>query len=84
MMYNSNMHRTQVLLKKCQYEALKARARRTDKSLSELIRLAIDRLFGWGESAKAATDLSDICGIGKDPKGPSGRDHDKALYNWTK
>ncbi|MFA5139449.1 MAG: hypothetical protein WC728_09480 [Elusimicrobiota bacterium] len=72
------MHRTQVLLEDRQYEALKAWAKRMDKSLGEVIRLALDRLLGGG--AEAAGRLDSICGIGSDPGGPSGRDHDKQLY----
>jgi len=28
--------------------------------------------------------LEAICGIGRDPEGPSGADHDQVLYSWNK
>ncbi len=80
MMYTNVVHRTQILLEKQQYEALKAWSCRADKSLSELVRLAGSRLLGGGEGSGKKLRLSDIRGIGKDPGGLSGRDHDKALY----
>lgn len=79
MMYNNVMHRTQILLGDRQYEALKAWAARSGKSLSEAVRLAVDRLLDTGEN-KAPTRLSDIRGIARDPGGPAGRDHDRTLY----
>ena len=79
------MHRTQIMLETRQYEALKARARREDKSLSAMIRLAVDRLLGYPSRTSAgAHKLSDICGIFKDPGGPTGEQHDEVLYGWKK
>ena len=78
------MHRTQLLLKEDQYEALKARARKEDKSISELLRRAVDLLLGWQKRPRKKRRLSDICGIINDPGGPSGRDHDEVLYGWKK
>ena len=73
------------MLENRQYEDLKARARREDKSLSALIRLAVDRLLGYPSRTSAgAHKLSDICGIAKDPDGFSGADHDEVLYGWKK
>ena len=80
MMYNNAMHRTQILLEDKQYEALKAWAKRVDKSLSEVVRQAVDRLLGAEAEAAGPSRLSDICGIAQDPGGPSGRDHDNTLY----
>jgi hypothetical protein len=74
------MHRTQILLEDKQYAALKAWARRVDKSLSEVVRQAVDRLLGCDAAQGEASKLNDICGIAADPGGPSGRDHDKILY----
>ncbi|MBI3554261.1 MAG: hypothetical protein HY077_17320 [Elusimicrobia bacterium] len=75
------MHRTQVLLEERQFAALKARARREAKGLSELIRLAVDRLLGGGtETSGKKSGLRSICGIGRAVSGPSGADHDEAIY----
>ncbi len=85
MMYNIDvmMHRTQILLKERQYAALKAWSKRVDKSLSEVLRMAVDRFLGV-EKASGAARLSDVCGIFSDPGGHSGRDHDKILYGRSK
>jgi len=74
------MHRTQIQLEDRQYLALKIRARKEYRSLSQLIRHAVDLLLGRELKAGTKTKLSDICGIATDPKGPAGRDHDKILY----
>ena len=74
------MHRTQIQLEDRQYEALKARARKEAKSLSELIRLAVDGLLGRTRAAKGQRTLDAIRGIAADPGGPAGRDHDALLY----
>lgn len=71
------MHRTQILLEDRQYEALRAWARRTERSLSEAVRLAVDRLLG---GRRRGARLSEIRGIFRDPGGPSGADHDRILY----
>lgn len=63
-----------------QYGALKAWARRTEKSLSETVRLAVDRLLGLEARPRRRARLGDICGIVKDPGGPSGAEHDRILY----
>jgi len=78
-MYNNCVHRTQILLENRQYEALKTYARRVDKGLSEIIRLALDRFLGRTRGP-GRSRLNDICAIAKDPRGPAGRDHDSLLY----
>lgn len=81
MMYTFTMHRTQVLLEERQYAALRTWARRMDKGISEVIRLAVDRLLGAETLRKhPASALQSIRGIGRDAGGPSGREHDKYLY----
>ncbi len=80
MMYTISMHRTQILLEERQYAALKAWARRGDESLSGLIRQAVDRFLGTGTGKKSGAGLRDMRGLGSDPGGPSGRDHDRFLY----
>lgn len=77
------MHRTQILLREDQYRALKARARREGKSLSELVRLAVAKWLGE-ESPETASRLADICALGTDPNGPKARDHDSFLYEWNR
>ncbi len=72
------MHRTQVIFEERQYEALKIRARHENRSLSEIVRLAVDKLLGIKH--KKVYQLKDMCCLAKDPGGPSSRDHDKVLY----
>ncbi len=80
MMYTAFMMRAQIILKQSQHESLKAWARATDRSVSELVRLAVDRLLGnRGRSGRTAR-LADIRGIARDPGGPPGRSHDRILY----
>ncbi|MGI8784231.1 MAG: ribbon-helix-helix protein, CopG family [Acidobacteriota bacterium] len=77
------MHRTQVLLKEQQYQALKARARREGKSLSELVRTAVAQWLSPRRNTTGAR-LADLCALGRDPLGPAGRDHDAVLYDWKR
>lgn len=74
------MRRAQILIEDEQYQALKAWARGTDRSLSEVVRLAVDRLLGEKRRAPAKYRIADLCGIVRDPGGPAGRDHDRILY----
>lgn len=79
MVYTETMMiRTQVLLKDRQYEALKAKARREGKSLSELVRAAVARMLG--DEPGGSMKLREICGLARDPGGPSGSEHDDVLY----
>lgn len=81
MMYTNCVHRTQILLEERQYAALKARGRREAKGLSELIRLAVDRLLGEEAPRKRKkSGLEAMCGIFSDPGGPTTTDHDEILY----
>lgn len=83
MVYTETMMiRTQILLKDRQYEALKAKARREGKSLSALVRAAVARMLG--EEPRGSMRLRDICGLGRDPGGPSGSEHDAVLYGRRK
>ena len=74
------MHRTQILLEDRQYAELKAWARRSDKKLSELVRIAVDRLLGR-PLGKSGASLKAIRALARDPKGVAGRDHDAFLYD---
>ena len=84
MMYTLDMKRTQILLENRQYDALRTRARREDKSLSEIIRQAVDQWLGYDKPAEGSSKLSEICGIFSDPTGFSGADHDEIIYGLNK
>lgn len=71
------MQRTQILLDDWQYEALKARAQREGRSMSELLRQILDA--NLGKSASRTPRLADIRAIGED-HAARGRDHDRVLY----
>lgn len=71
------MQRTQILLDDWQYEALKARAQREGRSMSELLRQMLDTHLG--KSGARARRLDDIRGVGED-RAARGRDHDRFLY----
>lgn len=83
-MYLYCMHRTQIQLEDWQYETLKERSRKEYKSLSQLIRYAVDLLIGHKAKSQQRRQLSDICGIATDNKGRTARDHDKYLYHSSK
>ena len=72
------MHRTQVLLKPHQYEALMVRARQSGAGLSELIRKAVDQMLEL--KPRPTVRLMDICGIGRSKGRFDARDHDRFLY----
>ena len=80
MMYTNSMHRTQILLRRQQYEALMALGRSMDKGLAELIRLAVDKMLGEPSRKAPGIRLADIRALAKDPRGVAGRDHDALLY----
>lgn len=76
------MHRTQLLLETWQYEALKARARREGKSLSEWVRRMLRSVLSPSSTThkRSPKGLWAVCGVGRDPTGPPARDHDRILY----
>ena len=74
------MKRAQILIEDGQYQALKTWARGRDRSVSEAVRMAIMRLLGEPERRKSKDSIDALCGIVRDPGGPSGRDHDRILY----
>ena len=43
------MHRTQILLEDQQYERLKVRSKRTGTAIGELVRRAVDAMYGTAE-----------------------------------
>jgi len=71
------MHRTQILLDDWQYSALKSRAEREGRSMSELLRELISQQLG--EAAPGRLDLKNIRGVGED-RAAYGREHDRFLY----
>jgi metal-responsive CopG/Arc/MetJ family transcriptional regulator len=76
------MHRTQISIDDRVYETLKDKARRENHSLSALCRKAIHSLLTEEKSASRGARLKGICGIGRDPKGPSAKEHDRVLYGF--
>jgi predicted transcriptional regulator len=78
------MRRTQILLENGQHEALDALARETDRSLSEIVRTAVDQLIGKRAGHGRNARLTDIKGLATDRRGPSGRDHDRILYGQSR
>jgi predicted DNA-binding ribbon-helix-helix protein len=73
-------HRTQISLDEWQYESLKARAEREDRSLSDMVREAVTEYLVDQTSGRISRRrLSDIRGIASDPE-TSGDDHDRVLY----
>ena len=76
------MHRTQLLLEEWQYEALRARAEREGRSLSDLIR-EILRVALAPAATPARRRLVTIEGIGEDTAG-YGDKHDRFLYGEEK
>lgn len=71
------MQRIQILLDDWQYEALKARAQREGRSMSELLRQILD--VHLGKSTARTARLADIRAVGEDGTA-RGRDHDHFLY----
>lgn len=81
------MHRTQLLLENWQYEALKTRARREGKTLSQWVRQLLHAALAPKSKSgrtKKSKGIWAICGIAHDPSGFSGEDHDRILYGWEK
>ncbi|MGA9750192.1 MAG: ribbon-helix-helix protein, CopG family [Acidobacteriota bacterium] len=75
------MHRTQIILDDAQYVALREKARRTGKSMGQLIRELLAQQFEPGAKPRRgkASGLAKMTGILKDP-GFGGEDHDDVLY----
>lgn len=73
-------HRTQVSLEGWQYDSLKARGEREDRSLSDLVREAVtEYLADLAAPPPGKGRLDAIRGIASDPE-VAGRDHDRVLY----
>jgi hypothetical protein len=74
------MRRTQILLEERQHDALVSWARATDRSISELVRMAVGSLLGNKSARGERASVTAMRGLATDKGGPSGRDHDRALY----
>lgn len=74
------MHRTQITLEDTQYLSLREQARRSGKSMGQLIREMLDRELGPRPPSRrqGATGLKKLRGILEDP-GFGGEDHDEVL-----
>ncbi len=75
------MHRTQILLDEVQHEALKSLATRTGRSVSQLLREAVDLLLKAKRGS--APSLDDVSGMVSDSTF-RGEDHDAHLYGAKK
>jgi len=72
------MHGTQIPLDDWQYAALKARAQREGRSMSEMLRELLAAQLG--DRGNHAGELAAIEGVGED-RAAYGRDHDRHLYD---
>ncbi|WP_287963481.1 ribbon-helix-helix protein, CopG family [Alcanivorax sp.] len=73
------MHRTQIQLEERQYRYLKAKARRSGKSISALLRELVDDQIR--EQDKRGNDsLLEIVGMAEGPADSTARRHDDYLY----
>jgi len=72
------MHRTQLLLEEWQYEALRSRADREGRSISDLLREILKTSLTPSSMTKQGR-LGEIKGIGEDAEA-YGEDHDRHLY----
>jgi hypothetical protein len=71
------MHRTQIIIEDWQYQALRARAEKENRSISDLVRDILRRALAQPPRGKGR--LGEIEGVGEDA-GAYGRDHDRLLY----
>jgi hypothetical protein len=72
------MQRTQIILEDWQVQALRSRADRERKSVSALVREAVEAFLGRNRP-ESMPSLARIDGVADKP-GRYGRDHDRALY----
>lgn len=74
------MHRTQIYLEDGQYELLRARARRENKTLAAVIREILDA-FLRGEGTRAKSDeFRSLIGIGKGDGSRVAENYEDYLY----
>ena len=73
------MHRTQIQLEERQYRYLKAKARRSGKSISALLREFVDDQIRAQEK-RGNDPLLEIIGMAEGPADATARHHDDYLY----
>ncbi len=73
------MHRTQIQLEERQYRYLKAKARRSGKSISALLRELVDEQIR-GQDRDGNDPLLEIVGMAEGPADSTARHHDDHLY----
>lgn len=56
------MHRTQILLEDHQYERLKVRSKRTGTAIGELVRRAVDAMYGTAQVEDRLRAIEDSLG----------------------
>ena len=71
------MHRTQLILEDWQYQALRARAEKENRSISDVVRDILRQALAQPPRGKGR--LEEIEGVGEDPDS-YGRAHDRFLY----
>jgi plasmid stability protein len=71
------MHRTQIILEDWQYQALRARAEREDRSISELVRDILRTSLA--QPPRRKSQIQTMEGVGQD-RLARGRQHDAILY----
>lgn len=77
-MYCVTMHRTQIILVDWQYQALRARAERVGRSISELVREILRNALAQRLPQRKGR-LEEIDGVGEGASA-YGREHDRFLY----
>ena len=75
--HGCTMQRTQLMLDEWQYQALKSRAQREGRSMSDLLREMLDAYLG--RSGRRGSALDRARGVGEDGTA-TGRTHDAFLY----
>jgi hypothetical protein len=74
------IHRTQIYLEDGQYEMLRARARREEKSMAELIRTVLDEYLSGRTYRSEEDPLRRVIGIGKGDGAAVAENCDDYLY----
>ena len=77
-------HRTQISLEDWQYQALLEISRKTQKSLSSIIRELLSEKLLTQAVNKKTDPVSKLMGIGSGDGSSVAREHDKYLYGKTK
>ena len=71
------MHRTQIIIEDWQYQALRARSEKENRSISDLVREILRQALAQPSRSKGR--LEEIEGVGEDAAS-YGRSHDRFLY----